>query len=34
MADAYWIQKSGAIKNPYYGSSMLGCGESVTKVAV
>jgi hypothetical protein len=32
MADAYWIQKSGAVKNPYYGAKMLGCGEVVTKV--
>ncbi len=34
MADAYWVQKSGALKNPYYGAKMLGCGEVVTKVAV
>lgn len=33
MADAYWVQKSGAVKNPYYGAKMLGCGEVVTKVA-
>ena len=33
MADAYWVQKSGAVKNPYYGSKMLGCGEAVAKVA-
>jgi hypothetical protein len=33
MADAYWVQKSGAVKNPYYGSKMLGCGEVVAKVA-
>lgn len=32
MADAYWIQKTGAVKNPYYGAKMLGCGEVVTKV--
>ena len=32
MADAYWIQKSGAVKNPYYGAKMLGCGEVVKKV--
>lgn len=32
MADAYWIQKSGAVKNPYYGAKMLGCGEVVPKV--
>ncbi len=34
MADAYWIQKSGAVKNPYYGAKMLGCGEVVKKVEV
>ena len=33
MADAYWVQKSGAVKNPYYGSKMLGCGGAVAKVA-
>jgi len=33
MADAYWVQKSGAVKNPYYCSKMLGCGEVVAKVA-
>ncbi|MEO8198690.1 MAG: DUF3347 domain-containing protein [Thermoanaerobaculia bacterium] len=33
MEDAYWIQKTGAVKNPYYGSKMLGCGEVVAKVA-
>lgn len=33
MADAYWVQKSGAVKNPYYGAKMLGCGEVVAKVA-
>ncbi len=33
MADAYWVQKSGAVKNPYYGAKMLGCGEAVAKVA-
>ena len=32
MADAYWVQKSGAVKNPYYGAKMLGCGEVVAKV--
>jgi hypothetical protein len=32
MADAYWIQKSGAVKNPYYGAKMLACGEVVKKV--
>jgi hypothetical protein len=33
MADAYWVQKSGAVKNPYYGAKMLACGEAVAKVA-
>lgn len=33
MADAYWIQKSGAVKNPYFGAKMLACGEVVKKVA-
>lgn len=33
MADAYWVQKSGAVKNPYYGAKMLACGEVVSKVA-
>lgn len=34
MADAYWLQKSGdsALRNPYYGKSMLRCGERVAKV--
>jgi hypothetical protein len=27
MADASWLQKDEQIKNPYYGSSMLTCGE-------
>jgi hypothetical protein len=27
MADASWLQKEGTIRNPYYGSSMLTCGE-------
>jgi hypothetical protein len=31
MAKANWIQKSGGIKNPYYGKSMLDCGEQVKK---
>ena len=29
MASAQWIQKSGTIKNPYYGKSMLECGEKI-----
>ncbi|MGK5087347.1 DUF3347 domain-containing protein [Bdellovibrionota bacterium FG-2] len=27
MAQASWLQKVGEIRNPYYGKSMLGCGE-------
>ena len=29
MAEADWIQKDGDTKNPYFGSSMLACGEEV-----
>lgn len=29
MANANWIQKEGKIANPYYGSSMLECGEKI-----
>lgn len=29
MAEAKWIQKEGSIRNPYYGKSMLACGEKV-----
>ena len=34
MADAYWLQKAGddALRNPYYGKSMLTCGSKVDKV--
>jgi membrane fusion protein, copper/silver efflux system len=32
MADAYWVQKQGSVANPYYGKSMLRCGEQVKKV--
>jgi hypothetical protein len=34
MADGYWLQQSADAKtrNPYYGKSMLGCGEKVSKV--
>jgi hypothetical protein len=32
MADAYWVQKSGDVANPYYGKFMLRCGEQVKKV--
>ena len=27
MADADWLQTDKAIKNPYFGKGMLGCGE-------
>jgi hypothetical protein len=27
MANASWLQKEETIRNPYYGSSMLTCGE-------
>ena len=26
MVNKHWIQKDGAIQNPYYGSEMLSCG--------
>jgi Cu(I)/Ag(I) efflux system membrane fusion protein len=29
MANANWLQTAGDIKNPYYGSGMLACGEVV-----
>lgn len=29
MANAGWIQNDEAVKNPYYGKSMLACGELV-----
>lgn len=29
MANAKWIQKNGSLKNPYYGKSMLECGEKL-----
>ena len=29
MASAKWIQKNGSLKNPYYGKSMLECGEKI-----
>ncbi len=32
MADAYWLQKIGPVRNPYFGKSMLTCGEQVEKV--
>jgi hypothetical protein len=27
MAQKSWLQKYGPVKNPYYGASMLTCGE-------
>lgn len=29
MARANWVQKNGALRNPYYGKSMLECGEKI-----
>ncbi len=29
MADGGWLQKKGPLRNPYYGSQMLECGEFV-----
>lgn len=29
MAEAKWIQKKGDLANPYYGKSMLTCGEKI-----
>jgi hypothetical protein len=29
MAKAKWIQKTGTLRNPYYGKSMLDCGEKI-----
>jgi hypothetical protein len=29
MASARWIQKKGELRNPYYGKSMLDCGEKI-----
>lgn len=29
MAKARWIQKAGPLRNPYYGKSMLDCGEKI-----
>lgn len=31
MAEKVWLQPEGAIGNPYYGQSMAGCGEIVSK---
>ena len=33
MAKASWLQPRGEIRNPYYGSKMLRCGEVVTPAA-
>ena len=30
MAKGSWVQKRGEIRNPYYGASMLTCGEVVS----
>jgi hypothetical protein len=32
MARKYWLQKGQAIRNPYYGQSMLECGRFVAKI--
>ncbi len=29
MAKGSWLQKAGAVRNPYYGAKMLACGEVV-----
>ena len=29
MAKAKWVQEEGSIKNPYYGKSMLECGQKI-----
>lgn len=29
MASAKWIQREGSLQNPYYGKSMLECGEKL-----
>lgn len=29
MANAKWVQRKGAVANPYYGSEMATCGEKV-----
>lgn len=33
MSSAYWIQSGGEVRNPYYGASMLRCGERVERVS-
>ena len=30
MVKASWVQKSGELRNPYYGASMLTCGEKIS----
>jgi Cu(I)/Ag(I) efflux system membrane fusion protein len=32
MADGYWIQTAEGVRNPYYGASMLRCGDKVEKI--
>ncbi|MGQ7947686.1 DUF3347 domain-containing protein [Flavobacterium sp. WC2509] len=32
MADANWLSKEKAVKNPYYGSSMLTCGNVIETI--
>lgn len=32
MQDANWLSKEETIKNPYYGSQMLGCGKTVETI--
>jgi uncharacterized protein (DUF885 family) len=32
MKKSYWLSNESAIKNPYYGSSMLTCGKVVTTI--
>lgn len=31
MVDKQWMQKGEAVRNPYYGKSMLACGEKKSK---
>jgi len=32
MVDANWLSKESGIKNPYYGSQMLGCGSTIETI--
>ncbi|KAB2967951.1 MAG: DUF3347 domain-containing protein [Thermoanaerobaculia bacterium] len=32
MADGYWLQTADGVRNPYYGASMLRCGDKVPEV--